>query len=382
MKRCPTCQKTFDDDKRFCQIDGTPLVADAVEQSEPIDPYKTVIGGQPFTPPSSMPDDPMKTMVVDSKSKDEDLLQIPEVFDPMKTVVVSDPIKKEIPSNQPEPPKFNEPSLSPPSFGDLSSSSSDKGAPKFNEPPKSEPQFLNEPPKVESPFSNEPAKQNSPVSSPFDDAPKSDSPFSSSSNEPKFGSPFSTPNDAPKFDSPFGKENEEKPKNDPFPPFKDSTAPLGEKKDPFQNSAFGLPQIPLEKSYAPPNQTFNPPPVQQNDWNSPPPPVQQNDWQNQDVNVNASFNPPVGAAPEGQNKTLPIISLVCGILSCLCCFSVITGPAAIVMGFIAKGNIEKDPAMYGGRGLALGGMISGAIGTLIGIAVIILQVLGAFAGRF
>ena len=38
MKRCPTCDKTFDDNMRFCQADGTPLVDDV-----PIDPYKTMV---------------------------------------------------------------------------------------------------------------------------------------------------------------------------------------------------------------------------------------------------------------------------------------------------------------------------------------------------
>lgn len=366
MKRCPTCQKTFDDDKRFCQIDGTPLVADAVEQAEPNDPYKTVVGGQPFTPPSNVPNDPMKTMVVDSKSKDEDILQIPEVFDPMKTVVASNPVKKDVPPSplnepikEPEPPKFNEPSLSPPSFGNLSSSA-DKETPKFNEPPKFE----------------------SPFSSPASELPKQDSPFASPINEPpKFGSPFS--NEPPKFDAPFGSGNQdnapsyEKPKEEQFPPSKEHTAPLGEKKDPFHNSAFGLPQIPLEKAHTPSNQTFNPPPVQQNDWTPPPAPVAS--WQNQEIGSNTPFNPPV-AGVEGQNKTLAIVSLVCGVLSCLCCFSIITGPAAVVTGYIAKGNIEKNPAEYGGRGLALGGIITGAIGVVITIILIVLQVFFGLLG--
>ena len=26
MKKCPTCEKTFEDSYRFCQLDGTPLV--------------------------------------------------------------------------------------------------------------------------------------------------------------------------------------------------------------------------------------------------------------------------------------------------------------------------------------------------------------------
>lgn len=352
MKRCPTCQKTFDDNKRFCQIDGTPLVDDA--PSEPVDPYKTVVGGQFPVPPASdnQADNSMKTMVVDSQSNDEDPLQLPEVFDPMKTVVASD-FKKEIPpslpkepAKEPEPPKFNEPSLSPPSFGDLSSYSPDKESPKPSEPPK-----------FDSPFSSnsESSKQTPPAFG---------------NEAPKFGSPFSTPNEQPKFDSPFGRE-EEKPKKDPFPPFKDTTSPLGEKKDPFQNSAFGLPQTPLEQSYTPPAPAFNPPPAaSQNDWSAPPPVA---GWENQEIGQNTPFNPPV-AGQEGENKTMAIISLVCGILSCLCCFSILTGPAGVVLGYIAKGNIDKNPSVYGGRGLAMGGMITGGIGTLISIILIILQV--------
>src|SRR3954465_13014630 len=42
MKRCPTCQKTFDDNMRFCQTDGTPLVEDA----PPADPYKTMVASK------------------------------------------------------------------------------------------------------------------------------------------------------------------------------------------------------------------------------------------------------------------------------------------------------------------------------------------------
>ena len=44
MKKCPTCEKTFDDNLRFCQTDGTPLAA--VEEAPPDDPYKTVVAGQ------------------------------------------------------------------------------------------------------------------------------------------------------------------------------------------------------------------------------------------------------------------------------------------------------------------------------------------------
>lgn len=338
MKRCPTCQKTFDDNKRFCQVDGTPLVDDA--PSESVDPYKTVVGGQFPKPPApdNSVDNSMKTMVVTSDSSDEDPLQIPEVFDPMKTVVGSD-IKKEIPPSspkEPEQPKFSEPSLNPPSFGDLSSYSPEKETPKASEPPK-----------FDSPFSsNEPPKQ---------------SPPSLDKEQPKFGSPFSTPNEQPKFGSPFDRE-EEKPKNDPFPPFKDTTSPLGEKKDPFQNSAFGLPQTPLEQSYTPPAPAFNPPPMasQQDDWSAPPPPIA--GWENQEIGQNTPFNPPV-AGSAGQNQTLGIVTLVLGIVSLLC-LGFLTGIPAMITGYLTLKNVKNDPVQYGGKVLAIVGMVLAALGIL------------------
>ena len=40
MKKCPTCDKTFDDSMKFCQVDGTALVDDAPA----FDPYATMVG--------------------------------------------------------------------------------------------------------------------------------------------------------------------------------------------------------------------------------------------------------------------------------------------------------------------------------------------------
>src|SRR5437868_7137593 len=48
MKHCPTCQRTFDDEKVFCGSDGTRLVADA----------PTAYAEQPSAPPSSWPSTP------------------------------------------------------------------------------------------------------------------------------------------------------------------------------------------------------------------------------------------------------------------------------------------------------------------------------------
>jgi hypothetical protein len=42
MKQCPVCEKTFEDNMRFCQADGTALV----DKVEPVDPYKTMVASK------------------------------------------------------------------------------------------------------------------------------------------------------------------------------------------------------------------------------------------------------------------------------------------------------------------------------------------------
>ncbi len=85
---------------------------------------------------------------------------------------------------------------------------------------------------------------------------------------------------------------------------------------------------------------------------------------------NPSFQPPAAAPSQG----LAIGAMVCGILSCLCCISIITGPAGLIMGFIAKKKADEDPAHFGGRTYALVGMGTGALGIVLFIILIILQI--------
>ena len=86
---------------------------------------------------------------------------------------------------------------------------------------------------------------------------------------------------------------------------------------------------------------------------------------------NASFQQP---PMNGQSQGLAIASLVCGILSCLCCISILTGPAGLIMGFIAKKKADENPLHFGGRGLAVAGMITGGVGTALVVVIVILQI--------
>lgn len=111
---------------------------------------------------------------------------------------------------------------------------------------------------------------------------------------------------------------------------------------------------------------FEPPaPVQE--WN--PPPVPDAQWQNQEVGSNTPFNPPP-AGVEGQNKTLALVSLILGILGLtICCGGFLPSIAALITGFMARGKANSDPSAFGGAGMAMGGIITGALG-LVGAIVI------------
>lgn len=85
--------------------------------------------------------------------------------------------------------------------------------------------------------------------------------------------------------------------------------------------------------------------------------------------------PPAGYQPPGSNQSvgLAVASMVLGILSiilfCLWFVSIPLGIVAVILGFIAKGKADRGEA--GGKGLALTGMICGAIGLLIAIGILL-----------
>tara|TARA_B100001093_G_scaffold232362_1_gene222771 strand:- start:1043 stop:1330 length:288 start_codon:yes stop_codon:yes gene_type:complete len=80
---------------------------------------------------------------------------------------------------------------------------------------------------------------------------------------------------------------------------------------------------------------------------------------------------------EGNNNGMAIASLVLGILGLVFTFfgfGLILGIIAVVLGHIQKSNIKTSPEIYGGDGIALGGLITGYIS--IGIGVLSLLFLG------
>jgi hypothetical protein len=89
---------------------------------------------------------------------------------------------------------------------------------------------------------------------------------------------------------------------------------------------------------------------------------------------NRPFGTPIGIQNQNQDQTLPIISLILGILAVLtCCYGGFPlGAAAVVCGIIAIRNENNSPEKYRGKGLAIGGIITGAVGIAITIGFIIL----------
>lgn len=283
MKKCPSCDKTFEDSMRFCQADGTPLVDD----QPAFDPYATIVAQPKPVPPDA--DEPVihQTMGSVPIAVPDDVLDLPEV-DPLKTMYASsaemegimadgpksgesDLLEVElVEESSPAPPEFNIPDVPSPSFGSVS-------------PPPS---------------------------------------------------PFSETVAAPEI-------------------FEDTPQPEG-----YQEA-----ETQIRQNLAPQFET----PTAAADWA--PPPAPDASWQNQQIGVNTPFQPPM-ASVTGQDKTLAIISMVLGIVSVpgICCyFGPLTGLGAIITGYLAIKNVNENPGNYGGKPLAIVGMILGGLFFLLGV---------------
>jgi uncharacterized protein DUF4190 len=277
MKRCPTCDKTFDDSLRFCQTDGTPLVDDA-----PLDPYKTIVA-RPGEIAAAIP--PSES----SQAREEDeVLQIPDESDLKKTMAISE---EELRREMSDPGSIDEQVIEIPPLG------------------------------------SEPTPPPSPFSAP--------EPSSFEHTRPPIPSPFEE-KEKPAFEPPSAPD---------FKPYPEPSAPA---QEPPLNP-FDQPQPPAPMAAA--------------EWT--PPPVPDANWQNQQIGQNTPFQPP--PAGTSVNQTLPIISLVLGIVSLCCYISPLTGIAALITGYKGMKNADRDPQHFGGRGLAIAGMITGGIFFILGL---------------
>jgi hypothetical protein len=81
---------------------------------------------------------------------------------------------------------------------------------------------------------------------------------------------------------------------------------------------------------------------------------------------------PVAAEPPASG--LSVASLVCGILSLTLC-AVIAGIPAVICGHMALGQIKRAPALFGGRGLAIAGLVTGYVSIALGVIYLVFAVL-------
>jgi hypothetical protein len=82
---------------------------------------------------------------------------------------------------------------------------------------------------------------------------------------------------------------------------------------------------------------------------------------------------------QGQNQTLPTISLILGIfgLILICCYGGIPfGLAAAITGYLGMQNSNNNPSQYGGRNMAIAGMILGGVSFVLNILFIFLGIIG------
>ena len=79
---------------------------------------------------------------------------------------------------------------------------------------------------------------------------------------------------------------------------------------------------------------------------------------------------------------MAIISLVTGILGIVCCGSFIFGIAALILGFLGRKEINESNGTKKGAGLAMAGLVLGAVGIVLVLVYWILVIAGSFDGYY
>ena len=105
---------------------------------------------------------------------------------------------------------------------------------------------------------------------------------------------------------------------------------------------------------------------------------------------------PLNVGSGEQSKTLAIASLVCGVVGLLMIagiiipflnigcigLSILLALAAVIIGILAKIRSSKNPDLYAGGGLALGGIISGVLTLLVWVGLIVVGIMLGVASGF
>ncbi len=97
--------------------------------------------------------------------------------------------------------------------------------------------------------------------------------------------------------------------------------------------------------------------------------------------------PPPSGAPAGygqpqKNAPLAIVSLVLGIVGVPCCTLFVFGIAAVVTGFLARRQIDASQGALKGGGMAMAGLVLGAVTIVLAIVVWVLNLTGAIDSNY
>lgn len=87
--------------------------------------------------------------------------------------------------------------------------------------------------------------------------------------------------------------------------------------------------------------------------------------------------------PANQSQGLAVASLVLGIVSVSvgwCYIGVLTAPIGLILGIVSLLQIKKDPSKYGGKNLAIGGIVTSSIGAVLVTLLFLLIGLSIFSG--
>lgn len=109
-------------------------------------------------------------------------------------------------------------------------------------------------------------------------------------------------------------------------------------------------------------------------YSEPPPPPPQ---------YGAPVPPPGGAQPKTSGKAIAsLVTGLVGLLTICCGFLVVSSIVALVLGILARKEIQRSNGALKGDGMALTGIITGIVGIILVIVTIILVATGAIDTNF
>ncbi len=143
-----------------------------------------------------------------------------------------------------------------------------------------------------------------------------------------------------------------------------------------------LMKMSAEDADATPTVYMDAPRVTNQNW-EPPNPLATDPQQNQQIYQQPYSAPQQFSAGASKDKTLATVALVTGILSLLlmCCYlGIPLGAGALITGYLGMTKANSDPNAYGGRELAIVGMVLGGISFVLSAIFIFFGILGSILG--